>query len=200
SAGSATLTTKQSSAASSSASMIFRPPSLLSSTPGMRAPNPSSGLQPCSPSRKNSPGVAERSSRSSPAAPARNPENGGKRLYSYFADTTLASRRLLLSISYPGSDFFSILLELCRHVWPEDTDDNMYAYLGRSNTFWMSVRAGKQTHAVPPAPLQYFLNTHLTRFLALFPNAVILAAGRKAQLRLRSVHVEFESCSAFTRP
>src|ERR1019366_5643400 len=90
SAGSATLTTKQSSAASSSASMIFRPPSLLSSTPGMRAPNPSSGLQPCSPSRKNSPGVAERSSRSSPAAPARNPENGGKRLYSYFADTTLA--------------------------------------------------------------------------------------------------------------
>src|ERR1019366_9864046 len=91
SAGSATLTTKQSSAASSSASMIFRPPSLLSSTPGMRAPNPSSGLQPCSPSRKNSPGVAERSSRSSPAAPARNPENGGKRLYSYFADTTLVA-------------------------------------------------------------------------------------------------------------
>jgi hypothetical protein len=60
---------------------------------------------------------------------------------------------------------------------------------------------GNQIGRVPSELLQYFLHTYFKRFLALFPNAVILAAGGKAQSRLRSIHhIEFESCSAFTRP
>jgi hypothetical protein len=71
--------------------------------------------------------------------------------------------------------------ELCIHIWPEGTEDHMYAHLGKSNTFWMSLRPGAQTRPVPREPLQYFLRTYLTRFLALFPDAIILAAGGKAQ-------------------
>src|SRR5437870_2831549 len=40
------------------------------------------------------------------------------------------------------------LLELCRYVWLESTEDNMYAHLGGSNTFWMSLRTGAQTSQV----------------------------------------------------
>jgi hypothetical protein len=64
----------------------------------------------------------------------------------------------------------------------------------------MSLRSGAQTGRVPRELLQYFSHTYLQRFLALFPNAIVLAAGGKAQSRLRSVHAEFEHCSAFTRP
>jgi hypothetical protein len=92
------------------------------------------------------------------------------------------------------------LLELCRHVWPENTADYMHAHLGKSNTFWMSLGTGAQTSRVPREPLQYFLHTYLSRFLALFPNAIVLAAGGKAHSRLRNVHIECEHCSAFTRP
>jgi hypothetical protein len=92
------------------------------------------------------------------------------------------------------------LLELCRHVWLESTEDNMYAHLGKSNTFWMSLPRGAQTSHVPREALQYFLCTYLKRLLALFPNAIVLAAGGKAQSRLRSLDIEFEHCSAFTRP
>lgn len=92
------------------------------------------------------------------------------------------------------------LRELCRYIWPENTEDSMYAHLGKSCTFWMSLPPGAQTSQVPREPLRYFLQTYLKQFLALFPNAIILAAGGKAQTRLRSVHAEFEGCSAFTRP
>jgi hypothetical protein len=92
------------------------------------------------------------------------------------------------------------LRELCRHVWPENTDENMYACLGKSNTFWMSLPPAAQTREVPRAPLQYFLWTYLKRFVALFPNAIILAAGGKAQRRLKLINADFECCSAFTRP
>jgi hypothetical protein len=92
------------------------------------------------------------------------------------------------------------LQKLCHYVWPESTEDNMYEYLGKSNTFWMSLRPGSQTSPIRREPLDYFERKYLTRFLTLFPNAVILAAGGKAQERLRRVDAEFESCSAFTKP
>lgn len=92
------------------------------------------------------------------------------------------------------------LRELCKSVWPQDTDSNMNAYLGGSCTFWMSLPPGKQTRQVPRELLDYFGRTYLRRLLGLFPHAVIVAAGAKASERLRDMGVPFESCSAFTRP
>lgn len=92
------------------------------------------------------------------------------------------------------------LLELCRQIWPVRTEDRMFDYVGKSCTFWMSLPPGAQTSQVPQALVDYFSNNYLGRFLSLFPNAVVLAAGSKAQKRLTRLGVEFESCSAFTKP
>jgi hypothetical protein len=86
------------------------------------------------------------------------------------------------------------LLELCRYIWPENTEDSMYTDVGKSCTFWMSLPPGAQTSQIPREPLDYFLQTYLKRFLALFPNAILLAAGGKAHARLRRLNIEFESC------
>src|SRR6266446_5107641 len=48
------------------------------------------------------------------------------------------------------------LLELCRYIWPENTEDSMYANLGKSCTFWMSLPPGAQTSQIPREPLDYF--------------------------------------------
>ena len=92
------------------------------------------------------------------------------------------------------------LRQLCRHIWPENTEASMCEQLGGSCTFWMSLPRNAQTKAIPAAPLNYFLTKYLARFLALFPNAIILAAGGKAAERLTKVGHAFERCSAFTKP
>lgn len=90
--------------------------------------------------------------------------------------------------------------KLCSHIWPEGTDSQMNRHVGASCTFWMSLPHGKSTTAVPAPLVAYFMREYLQPFLALFPNAVILAAGSKAHHRLAKLDVEFESCWAFTRP
>ena len=92
------------------------------------------------------------------------------------------------------------LRTLCRHVWPENTEAEMDARVGGSCTFWMSLPPGAQTDLIPSPLLHYFLDRYLPRLLALFPDAVVLAAGAKARERLRSIGVVAESCWAFTRP
>jgi hypothetical protein len=62
------------------------------STPGMKVPGPSSGQRLSNRFRRSSPAAAELSNKSSPAPPTLKHENGRKRLYSYFADTTLDCR------------------------------------------------------------------------------------------------------------
>jgi len=92
------------------------------------------------------------------------------------------------------------LRQLCRYIWPTETERNMYAHVGGTCTFWMSLPPGSQTNQVPRPPLDFFLQRYLPRLLNLFPNAVFLAAGGKAAQRLKTLGVAFETCSAFTRP
>jgi hypothetical protein len=92
------------------------------------------------------------------------------------------------------------LRALCAHIWPLDTERAMFDHLGGSCTFWMSLPPGAQTSDVPAALLRYFLPRYLVRFLSLFSNATIVAAGAKARDRLRQLGVPHESCWAFTRP
>jgi hypothetical protein len=92
------------------------------------------------------------------------------------------------------------LYQLCQTLWFQETEAHMDAFLGGSCTFWMSLPEGKQTHPVPQKLLDYFLRTYLSRFVALFPNAIILAAGGKAKHRLISMNIDHVACSAFTRP
>lgn len=89
---------------------------------------------------------------------------------------------------------------LCSHIWPRDTEANMYKNLGGSCTFWMSLPHGSSTDTVPREIVNYFLKTYFGEFLALFKNAIILAAGGKAKDRLKKFGVEFVGCWAFTRP
>lgn len=93
------------------------------------------------------------------------------------------------------------LLYVCEFIWPQpDTEAMMDQYLAGSCTFWMSLPVQEQTKPIPKVVLSYFLDTYLKRFLKLFPNAVILAAGGKAQDRLHRIEADFIPCSAFTRP
>ena len=46
----------------------------------------------------------------------------------------------------------------------------------------------------------YFSQIYLRKFLALFPNAVILAAGGKARERLKRIGAACETCWAFAGP
>jgi hypothetical protein len=92
------------------------------------------------------------------------------------------------------------LLELSRHIWPVNTERNMFERLGVTCSFWMSLRAGVQTKTVPSEPLNYFVKLYLPRILALFSKARIVAAGSKAAERLVTIGCSFEKCSALTRP
>ena len=92
------------------------------------------------------------------------------------------------------------LLQLCRYIWPSDTEAKMVKHLAGSCTFWMSLPEGGQTKPVPGALINYFSEHYLRRFLALFTNAVVLAAGKKAHERLTKLGIPHESCWAFTRP
>jgi hypothetical protein len=53
---------------------------------------------------------------------------------------------------------------------------------------------------VPAAPLRHFLAHYLPDFLALFPQAIVVAAGSKAAQRLERVSGSFKRCSALTMP
>jgi hypothetical protein len=96
------------------------------------------------------------------------------------------------------------LRDLCRHIWPVHTEDNMYERLGVSCSFWMSLPPeAPQTKQIPSEPVIYFVKTYLRRFLTIFPpSAVILAAGvTKAAGRLKILKgVQFEQCRALTKP
>jgi len=82
----------------------------------------------------------------------------------------------------------------------------MRRHLGGSCTFWMSLPEGSQTSQIPRELEDYFSQKYLGRFLALFPHALLLAAGGKSRVRLNrfakqtKTGVAFESCWAFTRP
>ena len=90
---------------------------------------------------------------------------------------------------------------LCESFWHEpDTIAMMDHYLGGTCSFWMSMPSGDQVKAIPKPVVSYFLDTYLRRLLSLFPNAVILAAGGKAQQRLSWINIKPIPCSAFTRP
>ena len=92
------------------------------------------------------------------------------------------------------------LRQLCRHIWPDDTEAQMDSHVGGSCTFWMSLRHGSTTDSIRSPILRYFRKIYLEPFMNLFPNAVILAAGAKARDRLKPFGIEFIECSAFTRP
>lgn len=92
------------------------------------------------------------------------------------------------------------LREFCSHIWPEDTEEHMYAHVGGTSTFWMSLPHGQTTKQVPGFVVNYFLEHYLSRFLSLFPQAQLLAVGGKARDRLKKLGVEFYTCSAFNNP
>jgi hypothetical protein len=96
--------------------------------------------------------------------------------------------------------------ELCSYIWPNGTEANMGHYLGGSCTFWMSLPPKKQTAQLRREVQDYFLEVYLCRFISLFTNAVVLAAGGKAKARLQRLArltqtpLAFEECRAFTKP
>ena len=92
------------------------------------------------------------------------------------------------------------LMVMCREIWPEDTEDHAFRNMGRSNSFWMSLPGRKQKEEVSHELLAYFEQEYLTRFVAMFPQALILAAGGKAQARLKRIGVDFIKSYAFTKP
>lgn len=108
----------------------------------------------------------------------------------------IVGRDLFLQENY----WIANLREVCREIWPDDTDRNMDRYVGGTSSFWMSLPSGSQTSSIPSTPLRYFLARYLPKILESFPNAVVLAAGAKARDRLRQIGRDFEVCSAFTKP
>lgn len=117
-------------------------------------------------------------------------------------------RRAIDHTTWLGIRFFGVreyewhpsLLRLCQFIWPEPhTRVNMDAYLGGSCTFWMSLPHEGHVKAIPYAVESYFVDTYLKRFVDLFPNAIILAAGDTPQERLDWIEVDYVPCAAFTR-
>lgn len=103
-------------------------------------------------------------------------------------------------LSAPEHYWRANLRELCSHIWPDETEAEMNRSVGASCTFWMSLPPGAQTRDVPADLVKFFNQTYLRRLIALFPSAVLIAAGGKAQRRLTAANVTFIGCSALTRP
>jgi len=89
------------------------------------------------------------------------------------------------------------LRQLCAYVWPNDTEDNMYAHLGGTCAFWMSLPAGRQNAEVPSHVLDYFLTTYLKRLVALFPKRHRLGSRRQGQRSPRPGRRHFRKLLGF---
>src|ERR1700736_6788092 len=81
----------------------------------MRIPNRLCGPRLSNPSRKSSIVVAEPWSRSSPVAPAPNPESGSNELSSYFKDTTLDSLEAEHDPATPTEE--ALVVQLAMATW-----------------------------------------------------------------------------------
>ena len=89
---------------------------------------------------------------------------------------------------------------ICGSIWPENTVENMDKHLGGMQSFWISLPDGATTKAIPRPVLEYWRQHYAHRLFALFPHAVVLAAGGKAQERLRRLGIDFIGCGAVTTP
>lgn len=100
----------------------------------------------------------------------------------------------------PGSCWRANLLEFASHIWPRDTQREMFLRLGGTCSFWMSLPHGSQTDKIPTEVERYFTNHYLGPLVSLFPNAVPVAVGGKSKVRLARAGVDFVDCWAFTKP
>jgi hypothetical protein len=89
---------------------------------------------------------------------------------------------------------------ICESIWPTDTVENMDKHLGGMQSFWISLHEGATTNAIPKPVLDYWRQHYAHRLFGLFPHAVVLAAGLKAQKRLDQLNIKYISCGAVTRP
>jgi hypothetical protein len=92
------------------------------------------------------------------------------------------------------------LFSLCQSIWPEDTAENMDKYLAGAQAFWMSPPSGDATAKISRELEDYFSEKYFYRLLDMMPNAVVLAAGGKAQERLKRMGVDYVKCASFMRP
>ena len=92
------------------------------------------------------------------------------------------------------------LVTICESIWTENTVEQMNSHLGGMQSFWVSLPEGATTNAIPKAVLEYWQQHYAHRLFGLFTNAVVLAAGLKAQKRLDQLNVKYISCGAVTRP
>jgi hypothetical protein len=76
----------------------------------------------------------------------------------------------------------------------------MDSHLGGMQSFWVSLPEGATTKSIPRPVLDYWRVKYAYRLFGLFPNAVVLAAGGKAQERLRRLGIDFVGCGAVTKP
>ena len=76
----------------------------------------------------------------------------------------------------------------------------MDRHLGGMQSFWISLPEGATTKAISKPVLDYWRQHYAHRLFGLFPHAVVLAAGGKAQERLRRLGIDFIGCGAVTKP
>ena len=89
---------------------------------------------------------------------------------------------------------------ICDSIWPTDTVANMDKHLGGMQSFWISLPEGATTKSIPRPVLDYWRQHYAHRLFGLFPDAVVLAAGLKAQDRLKRLGIDFVGCYAVTLP
>ena len=92
------------------------------------------------------------------------------------------------------------LMEICSHIWSEDTAKQMDRHLGGMQSFWVSLPEGATTKSISRPVLDYWRQKYAHRLFGLFPHAVVLAAGGKAQERLRRLGIDFIGRGAVTKP
>jgi len=103
-------------------------------------------------------------------------------------------------LSLPEHYWRKNLESICKSIWPNDTVANMDKHLGGMQSFWISLPEGATTKAIPRPVLDYWRQKYAHRLFGLFPHAVVLAAGKKAQDRLRRLGIDFVGCGAVTKP
>lgn len=89
---------------------------------------------------------------------------------------------------------------ICSSIWPENTVEQMDKHLGGMQSFWIYLPEGATTDAIPKPVMDYWRQHYAHRLFGLFPHAVVLAAGLKAQKRLDQLNIKYISCGAVTRP
>jgi len=92
------------------------------------------------------------------------------------------------------------LVKICSYIWPEKTVEHMDRHLGGMQSFWVSLPEGATTKSIPKPVLEFWRLKYAHKLFGLFPHAVVLAAGGKAQERLRRLGVDFIGCGAVTKP